>query len=576
MANGSPKHYSRDATLDMNNIFSDTSSSSSSTCSDLSIPSCSSSSSIQSGHTSSRMAYSDSESAPSTPRTTPGREGSRSIPRPGKRGAQNSSQKNSQKVVANTPVTNRAYQFSNEAKFELQEDPDFWNDHNVQVLIRTRPLTGTEAAGKGVTRCLRQDGPQTITWLGQPETRFTFDHVAGESITQEDLFRVAGTPMVENCMRGYNSSMFAYGQTGSGKTHTMLGDIDELAYQPSEERGMTPRIFEYLFARIKQEEENREQEQLRYICKCSFLEIYNEHIADLLDPTSTNLQIREDAKTGVYVENLKEIEVKGVQDVVQLLIQGAANRKVAATHMNRESSRSHSVFACSIESKWEHNTLTNIRFGRLNLVDLAGSERQKSSGAEGDRLKEAANINKSLSTLGLVIMILVDVANGKQRHVPYRDSKLTFLLQDSLGGNSKTTIISTVSPSSSNALETLSTLKFAQRAKYIRNNAIVNEDASGDVIALRREIQQLKEEVSQLKLQSVSTMQRYEGDPEKPAPGLGSNNLLRKIRAVEATLSGALRREQVSQVAARRYADEIEQLQSLVQIFFGPDFYSLT
>lgn len=133
MANGSPKHYSRDATLDMNNLFSDTSSSSSSTCSDLSIPSCSSSSSIQSGHTSSRMAYSDSESAPSTPRTTPGREGSRSIPRPGKRGAQNSSQKNSQKVVANTPVTNRAYQFSNEAKFELQEDPDFWNDHNVQV-----------------------------------------------------------------------------------------------------------------------------------------------------------------------------------------------------------------------------------------------------------------------------------------------------------------------------------------------------------------------------------------------------------------------------------------------------------
>ncbi|PWA40890.1 kinesin motor domain-containing protein [Artemisia annua] len=166
--------------------------------------------------------------------------------------------------------------------------------------------------------------------------------------------------------------------------------------------------------------------------------------------------------------------------------------------MNRASSRSHSVFTCIIESKWVSQGVTHHRFARLNLVDLAGSERQKSSGAEGERLKEATNINKSLSTLGLVIMNLVNVSNGKSQHVPYRDSKLTFLLQDSLGGNSKTTIIANISPSSCNSLETLSTLKFAQRAKFIKNHATINEDASGDVLAMRMQIQQLKTEVSRL------------------------------------------------------------------------------
>ncbi|CAI0543880.1 unnamed protein product [Linum tenue] len=167
--------------------------------------------------------------------------------------------------------------------------------------------------------------------------------------------------------------------------------------------------------------------------------------------------------------------------------------------MNHASSRSHSVFTCIIESKWESQGVTHHRFARLNLVDLAGSERQKSSGAEGERLKEATNINKSLSTLGLVIMNLVSISNGKSLHVPYRDSKLTFLLQDSLGGNSKTIIVANISPALCNSLETLGTLKFAQRAKFIKNNAIVNEDTSGDVIGMRMQIQQLKKEVSHLR-----------------------------------------------------------------------------
>ncbi|CAL1403728.1 unnamed protein product [Linum trigynum] len=382
---------------------------------------------------------------------------------------------------------------------ELGDDSSFWKDNNVQVIIRMRPLSGSEISQQGHKTCVRRENPQVISWTGPPESRYTFDLVADETVSQEQMFKVAGLPMVDNCMGGYNSCMFAYGQTGSGKTYTMLGDIEGGTRRHSVHCGMTPRVFEYLFSRIQKEKDVRKDEKLKFVCKCSFLEIYNEQILDLLDPSSNNLQIREDVKKGVYVENLKEVEVTSSRDVIQQLIEGAANRKVAATNMNHASSRSHSVFTCIIESKWESQGVTHHRFARLNLVDLAGSERQKSSGAEGERLKEATNINKSLSTLGLVIMNLVSISNGKSLHVPYRDSKLTFLLQDSLGGNSKTIIVANISPALCNSLETLGTLKFAQRAKFIKNNAIVNEDTSGDVIGMRMQIQQLKKEVSHLR-----------------------------------------------------------------------------
>ncbi|XP_009420712.2 kinesin-like protein KIN-12F [Musa acuminata AAA Group] len=477
--------------------------------------------------------------------------------------------------------------------FELKEDPSFWMDHNVQVVIRVRPLSSTEKSLQGLHRCLKQESAHNISWIGQPETRFTFDYVACETINQEMLFRVAGLPMVENCMSGYNSCVFAYGQTGSGKTYTMLGEIGELEVKPSLNRGMTPRIFEFLFARIKAEEESRRDEKLKYSCKCSFLEIYNEQITDLLDPTSSNLLLREDIRKGVYVENLTEYVVENVNDILNLLIQGAANRKVAATNMNRESSRSHSVFTCIIECRWEKDSTVNLRFARLNLVDLAGSERQKTSGAEGERLKEAANINKSLSTLGHVIMVLADVAHGKHRHVPYRDSRLTFLLQDSLGGNSKTMIIANVSPSICSANETLSTLKFAQRARLIQNNAVVNEDASGDVIALRHQIHLLKEELSVLKRQNVSRSLSFrnaifenrtsevcdeyvvEKLPEVPEAnddefqtdeGVDSIRVsMKQLKSLEAILAGALRREKMADTTIKKLQAEIEQLNRLVR-----------
>ncbi|XP_075476802.1 kinesin-like protein KIN-12C isoform X2 [Primulina tabacum] len=469
-------------------------------------------------------------------------------------------------------------------QFELDEDPGFWENHNVQVLIRIRPLNNNEIVSQGYGRCVRQESLQSVVWIGHPETRFTFDHIACESTSQEKLFRVVGLPMVDNCMSGYNSCMFAYGQTGSGKTYTMMGETDNMNEKLGADRGITYRTFEYLFTRITKEEEDRKNERLSYSCKCSFLEIYNEQIIDLLEPLSTNLQLREDLKKGVYVENLTKYSVGTANEVLKLLQQGAANRKIAATHMNSESSRSHSVFTCIIESRWEKDSTVHLRFGRLNLVDLAGSERQKSSGAEGDRLKEAANINKSLSTLGMVIMSLVDLAHGKHRHVPYRDSRLTFLLQDSLGGNSKTTIIANISPSTCSAYETLSTLKFAQRAKLIQNNAKINEDASGDVIALQHQIQQLKCQLSFLMKYQHASPKPIDFAPDSENYSLGyfpgryetfdETNVygkhkiprggIRKTKYLEDTLSGALHREKLTEMDVKRLKAEIERMNNLV------------
>ncbi|KAK4709442.1 hypothetical protein R3W88_030367 [Solanum pinnatisectum] len=457
--------------------------------------------------------------------------------------------------------------------FEFREDPSFWKDHNVQVIIRIRPLSNSEISLQGHGKCVRQESSQTMTWIGHPESRFTFDMVADENVTQEMLFKAAGVPMVENCMEGYNSCVFAYGQTGSGKTHTMLGDIEGGTRRHSVNCGMTPRVFEYLFTRIQKEREARREENIKFTCRCSFLEIYNEQILDLLDPSSVNLQIREDTKKGIHVEDLKEVEVTSARDVMQQLLQGAANRKVAATNMNRASSRSHSVFTCVIESKWESQGVTHHRFARFNLVDLAGSERQKSSGAEGERLKEATNINKSLSTLGLVIMNLVSISNGKSHHVPYRDSKLTFLLQDSLGGNAKTCIIANISPSSCCSLETLSTLKFAQRAKFIKNHAFVNEDASGDVLAMRIQIQNLKKEVARLRSVADGGVENHENDawtvafPGSPTSvkweglhGLSSpltaDKRMSKKKDYEVALVGAFRREKDKDIALQALTAE--------------------
>ncbi|XP_007443215.2 kinesin-like protein KIF15, partial [Python bivittatus] len=284
------------------------------------------------------------------------------------------------------------------------------------------------------------------------------------------------------------------GQTGSGKTFTMMGppDSDNFTHNL---RGVIPRSFEYLFFLIEREKEKAGAGK-SFLCKCSFIEIYNEQIFDLLDSASVGLFLREHITKGVFVVGAVEKVLTSAAEAFQVLTMGWRNRRVAATSMNRESSRSHAVFTITVESMEKNNEVMNIRSSQLNLVDLAGSERQKDTHTEGVRLKEAGNINRSLSCLGQVITALVDVGNGKQRHICYRDSRLTFLLRDSLGGNAKTCIIANVHPGSRCFGETLSTLNFAQRAKLIKNKAVINEDTQGNVKQLQSEVKKLKEQLA--------------------------------------------------------------------------------
>ncbi|XP_044023703.1 kinesin-like protein KIF15-A isoform X2 [Siniperca chuatsi] len=369
---------------------------------------------------------------------------------------------------------------------------------SIKVFVRVRPLT----QGTGLTTdgdhslCLTVTSPNTIRLLSKPEPRtFTYDHVADMDTSQDSVFSSVAKNIVESYMNGYNGTIFAYGQTGSGKTFTMLGPT-ELDNFTDELRGVIPRSFEYLFFLINREVERSAQSK-SFLCKCSFIEIYNEQIYDLLDTASASLFLRENIKKGVFVEGAVEKFVNSAAEAYQVLSMGWRNRRVASTSMNRESSRSHAVFTMTLESKESINEVVNIRMSQLNLVDLAGSERQKDTHTEGSRLKEASSINRSLMCLGQVIMALVDVSNGKNRHICYRDSKLTFLLRDSLGGNAKTYIIANVHPGSKCFGETLSTLQFAQRAKLIKNKAIINEDTQGNMRQLQAEVKKLKEQLAQ-------------------------------------------------------------------------------
>ncbi|XP_040301000.1 kinesin-like protein KIF15 isoform X2 [Herpailurus yagouaroundi] len=368
----------------------------------------------------------------------------------------------------------------------------------IKVFVRIRPPTeGSGSADGEQNLCLSVLSSTTLRLHSNPEPKtFTFDHVADMHTTQESVFSTVAKGIVESCMSGYNGTIFAYGQTGSGKTFTMMGPSESDHFSHNL-RGVIPRSFEYLFSLIDREKEKAGAGK-SFLCKCSFIEIYNEQIYDLLDSASAGLYLREHIKKGVFVVGAVEQVVTSAAEAYQVLSGGWRNRRVASTSMNRESSRSHAVFTITIESMEKSNETVNIRTSLLNLVDLAGSERQKDTHAEGMRLKEAGNINRSLSCLGQVITALVDVGNGKQRHVCYRDSKLTFLLRDSLGGNARTAIIANVHPGSRCFGETLSTLNFAQRAKLIKNKAVVNEDTQGNVSQLQAEVKRLKEQLAQL------------------------------------------------------------------------------
>jgi len=318
----------------------------------------------------------------------------------------------------------------------------------------------------------------------QPRT-FAFDGVFGPESTQDEVFELIGRSMVSQVLQGYNGSIYCFGQTGAGKTYTMQGP-EAPSRKKDEGWGLLPRIIDNIFLHAPNED--------KCLFRISYLEIYKEQITDLLDVENTGLQIREDFKRGVFVEHLNECTVWSLQEAMAVVRKGIQNRHVAATQMNERSSRSHAVFTFSVETqKTDARGVTATKIGKLNLVDLAGSER---CSEDCHRVREAGAINRSLSTLTSVILQLS--LKNRRKHIHYRDSKLTFLLRESLGGNSKTAICANISALPSCFGETLSTLKFTQRAKNIKTNAVLNEEYSGTVESLNLEVKELRQQLQQL------------------------------------------------------------------------------
>ncbi|CAK4722226.1 hypothetical protein LEN26_019951 [Aphanomyces euteiches] len=369
------------------------------------------------------------------------------------------------------------------------------NDVNVKVAVRCRPMSTKEAqmGSKTIIKVVDQSIEIENPADAADDKKFTFDYAYFTDSTQAQVYADVAQPLVDQAFQGYNGTIFAYGQTGSGKTHTMMGSGND--------HGIIPKMNEDLFKRV----EAQTNETTKYLITVSFLEIYNEVIKDLLNPSDKVLKIREHPDMGIYVEHLAELVVREPADVTRLIEEGNKVRQVAATQMNERSSRSHSCFTIKIASKTVEQlkdmTRETMMNAKINLVDLAGSERAAKTGATGDRLKEGAAINKSLSALGNVINMLAD--RSKKGHVPYRDSKLTRLLQESLGGNSLTVMIAAVSPADYNYDESLGTLQYANRAKSIKNATRKNEDVNEKMIReLREEIERLRQMVQGNALQA--------------------------------------------------------------------------
>eukprot|EP00163_Fabomonas_tropica_P017402 TRINITY_DN3091_c0_g4_i3.p1 TRINITY_DN3091_c0_g4~~TRINITY_DN3091_c0_g4_i3.p1 ORF type:complete len:1121 (-),score=354.56 TRINITY_DN3091_c0_g4_i3:115-3477(-) len=377
---------------------------------------------------------------------------------------------------------------------------------SVKVAVRVRPLNAREINAD--SRCIIDMTGESTT-ITNPNTEdkrtFTFDHsywsmdkAEARYASQDTLMNDIGNKLIDNAWKGYNCSIFAYGQTGSGKSYSMMGT--------EEDPGIIPRICDAIFKEMHEKlataDKVKEEtgEEIKYKVEVTYLEIYNEKVKDLLNSTNVNgahgLKVRENPQVGVYVEDLQSFLVNSYKDMENLIDRGQKTRSVASTQMNATSSRSHSVFTIVFtQTKVNAETMSASDItSKINLVDLAGSERQASTGATGDRLKEGCAINKSLSALGNVISALAESAmSTKKKFIPYRDSVLTRLLQQSLGGNAKTVMIAALSPADINHDETLSTLRYADRAKKIKNNAIINESPNEKLIReLRAEVARLK------------------------------------------------------------------------------------
>ncbi|XP_058259336.1 kinesin-like protein KIF1A isoform X17 [Hemibagrus wyckioides] len=377
---------------------------------------------------------------------------------------------------------------------------------SVKVAVRVRPFNSREMSKE--SKCIIQMSGNTTTIINPKvpkETKsFNFDysywsHTSPEDINyaaQQQVYRDIGEEMLLHAFEGYNVCIFAYGQTGAGKSYTMMGK------QEKGQQGIIPLLCEDLFTKIN---DSNTDNSMSYSVEVSYMEIYCERVRDLLNPKNKgNLRVREHPLLGPYVEDLSKLAVTSYNDIQDLMDSGNKARTVAATNMNETSSRSHAVFNIIFTQRRHDSETDNTseKVSKISLVDLAGSERADSTGAKGTRLKEGANINKSLTTLGKVISALAEVDSGSNKNkkkkkvesfIPYRDSVLTWLLRENLGGNSRTAMVAALSPADINYDETLSTLRYADRAKQIRCNAVINEDPNN------RLVRELKDEVSRLK-----------------------------------------------------------------------------
>ena len=362
--------------------------------------------------------------------------------------------------------------YSNGHQPNLDFDSDT-NSENIKVCLRIRPMSLQEKS-RNDSSCIEPvSGEQLILSHKNLRRSYTFNLVFAPESSQEDVFfNCSIDKLIDSALDGYSVTIFAYGQTGSGKTYTIMGRddaINEKILSNNKYSGIMPKSINYIWSTVS-------TRQQKFYIKVSFLEIYNEQINDLLNPSNSNLQIRWDQKQGFFVEGLLVIECKKPEDIVEIILQGTKNRKKGSHDLNKDSSRSHSILTVYLISEFQSGGESFKKYGKISFVDLAGSERLKETHSKGGMLKETGNINKSLFVLGKVISSLTDKKSTNQ-HIPYRDSKLTMLLMDSIGGTAKTLMIACISPSSVYSDETMSTLNYASRTMNIKNKPLVQMDS---------------------------------------------------------------------------------------------------